>query len=168
MVYSAAVTSFHLAQLNVAYPRAPLDDPSMAGFADELEVVNALADAAPGFVWRLVGEGSADATAMRPFGPDLMVNMSVWESVEALRDFAYRDANHLEQLRRRREWFSHEQLGSHLVLWWIPAGTVPTVDEAWQRLSLLNAEGPGPDAFTFRALYPAPTASTAARTMPVR
>ena len=162
MVYSTGVTSFHLAQLNVAHPRAPLDDPSMAGFVDDLEVVNALADAAPGFVWRLVGEGTDDATALRPFGPDLMVNMSVWESVEALRDFAYRDANHLEQLRRRREWFSHEHLGAHLVLWWIPAGTIPTLDEAGQRLSLLDAQGPGPDAFTLRALYPAPA------TLPVR
>ncbi|WP_345538040.1 DUF3291 domain-containing protein [Phytohabitans rumicis] len=150
------MTSFHLAQLNVASPRAPIDDPSMAGFVKELEVINALADAAPGFVWRLVGEGSDDATALRPFGPDLMVNMSVWESVEALRDFTYRDADHLEQLRRRREWFSHTGLGSHLVLWWIPAGTIPTLQEARERLALLDANGPGPDAFTLRTPYDSP------------
>lgn len=150
------MTDYHLAQLNVAYPRAPLDDPSMAGFAGELERINARADASPGFVWRLIGEGSGDATMLRPFGPDLMVNMSVWETVEALREFTYRDGTHLEQLRRRREWFSREGLGSHLVLWWIPAGTIPTVEEAWERLALLDEAGPGPEAFTLREPYPAP------------
>ncbi|GAA4447723.1 DUF3291 domain-containing protein [Phytohabitans houttuyneae] len=153
------MSEYHLAQLNVAYPRAPLDDPSMAGFVDELALINARADAAPGFVWRLVGEGADDATALRPFGPDLMVNMSVWESVEALRDFTYRDATHLEQLRRRREWFSHQALGSHLVLWWVPAGTVPTLREARERLALLDRDGPGPEAFTLREPYPMPSAS---------
>jgi Domain of unknown function (DUF3291) len=151
------MTDFHLAQLNVAYPRAPLDDPSMAGFADDLVRINARADAAPGFVWRLVGEDSDDATSLRPFGPDLMVNMSVWESVEALRDFTYRDGVHLESLRRRREWFSHGKLGAHLVLWWIPAGTIPTLDEARRRLTLLDRDGPGPDAFTLREPYPMPS-----------
>ncbi|MDQ7907366.1 DUF3291 domain-containing protein [Phytohabitans sp. ZYX-F-186] len=149
------MSDFHLAQLNVAYPRAPLDDPAMAGFVADLALINARADEAPGFVWRLVGEDSDDATALRPFGPDLMVNMSVWESVEALRDFAYRDGVHLESLRRRREWFSHEGLGSHLVLWWIPAGTLPTLDEARERLALLDRDGPGPAAFTLREPYPA-------------
>jgi hypothetical protein len=88
-----------------------------------------------------------------------MVNMSVWESVEALRDFTYRDGNHLELLRRRREWFTYRDLGSHLVLWWIPAGTIPTVEEAWERLALLDKAGPGPDAFTLREPHPAPVPS---------
>jgi hypothetical protein len=151
------MTNYHLAQLNVASPRAPLDDPSMAGFVDELVLINARADASPGFVWRLVGEDSDDATSLRPFGPDLMVNMSVWESVEALRDFTYRDGTHLEQLRRRREWFSREGLGSHLVLWWIPAGTIPTLEQARERLALLDRVGPGPEAFTLREPYQAPS-----------
>ncbi len=153
------MTDFHLAQLNVAFPRAPLDDPSMAGFMDDLTLINARADAAPGFVWRLVGEGSDDAVNLRPFGPDLMVNMSVWELVEALRDFTYRDGDHLESLRRRREWFSHEGLGSHLVLWWVPVGTIPTLEEARERLALLDREGPGPEAFTLREPYPMPSVS---------
>ena len=151
------MTNYHLAQLNVASPRAPLDDPSMAGFVDELVLINARADDSPGFVWRLVGEDSDDATSLRPFGPDLMVNMSVWESVEALRDFTYRDGTHLEQLRRRREWFSREGLGSHLVLWWIPAGTIPRLEHARERLALLDRVGPGPEAFTLREPYPAPS-----------
>ena len=156
------MTDFHLAQLNIAIPRAPLDDPSMAGFVDDLARINARADASPGFVWRLVAEGSDDATSLRPFGPDLLVNMSVWESVEALRDFTYRDSAHLESLRRRREWFSHEGLGSNLVLWWVPAGTLPTLDEARERLELLDREGPSPEAFTLREPYPAPGGEPAA------
>jgi hypothetical protein len=154
MVYSPTMTNLHLAQLNIAIPRAPLDDPSMAGFTNDLSAINALADAAPGFVWRLVGDGDDDATGLRPFGPNVMVNLSVWESVEALRNFTYGDANHLESLRRRREWFSHEGLGSHLVLWWIPAGTIPTLDEAGRRLALLDQQGPGPAAFTLRTPFP--------------
>jgi hypothetical protein len=75
-----------------------------------------------------------------------------------LRDFTYRDGAHLEQLRRRRAWFSHEGLGSHLVLWWVPAGQVPTLEEAWERLALLDREGPGPLAFTLREPYPMPSA----------
>lgn len=150
------MTDYHLAQLNVALPLAPLDDPSMADFVNDLELLNALADAAPGFVWRLVGEGSSDATGLRPFGPDLMVNMSVWESVEALRDYVYRTPAHLETLRRRREWFSHEGLGEYQVLWWIPAGTLPTLDAAGERLALLERSGPGPEAFTMRVPHPPP------------
>jgi hypothetical protein len=147
---------YHLAQLNVALPRGPMDDSVMAGFRAGLEPLNAIADASPGFVWRLVDEGGADATSLRPFGDDTMVNMSVWESVEALRDYTYRLPAHLEVLRRRREWFHPYPGRNMLVLWWIPAGTLPTVDEARARLALLDRVGPGPDAFTLRSPYPAP------------
>ena len=150
------MTAYHLAQLNVAVPCGPMDDPVMAGFKAGLEPLNAVADAAPGFVWRLVDEGGADATTLRPFGDDTMVNMSVWESVEALRDYAYRVPAHLDALRRRREWFRPWGAGNTLVLWWIPAGTLPTLDEARRRLARLDALGPGPEAFTLRKPYPAP------------
>jgi hypothetical protein len=149
------MTAYHVAQLNIGYPRATLDDPVMAGFVADLARLNALADAAPGFVWRLQGEGEQDATSLRPFGPELMLNMSVWTSVEALRAYVYRSA-HLDSLRRRHEWFSHDGLDRYLVLWWVPAGTLPTVDEAWQRLELLRERGPGPDAFTLREPFPTP------------
>jgi hypothetical protein len=96
----------------------------------------------------MCADGAHDATSLRPYGPDIAVNLSVWESVEALRDFTYRSA-HLEPMRRRREWFV--PLGSeHLVLWWIPAGHRPGFDEARGRLDLLDRQGPGPDAFTLR------------------
>lgn len=146
------MSEFHLAQLNVGIPCHPADDPRMHGFYSMLDAVNALADQAPGFVWRLVGDGDNDATAVRsPLGPDVMVNMSVWESLETLRDYVY-SSPHLDQLRQRAQWFQLPK-DPFLVLWWVPAGHVPTVDEAVERLMLLRREGPGPRAFTFRRSY---------------
>ncbi|HEU5160426.1 MAG TPA: DUF3291 domain-containing protein [Streptosporangiaceae bacterium] len=141
----------HLAQFNVATQRLPLDDPRMADFVALLEPINALADRSPGFVWRLIGADGDDATSVRPCGDDVVVNFSVWESRQALWDFAYR-SGHLDVMRRRREWF-HRPGGAHLVLWWIPAGHIPSVDEAVERLRLLRADGPSPRAFTFRDFY---------------
>jgi hypothetical protein len=145
------MTDHHLALLNVGRLREPLDAPAMAGFVDALQPINALADATPGFVWRLVAEGSADATGIRPYDDDLIVNMAVWESREALWDFTYR-TDHLEFLRRRREWFTRMD-EPYLVLWWVLAGHIPSVEEALGRLDLLRASGPCPDAFTFRRSY---------------
>jgi hypothetical protein len=152
---------FHLAQFNVGTLRFPLEDPRTADFVAALDPVNALADGAPGFVWRLVEEGQADATGLRPAGDDVIINYSVWESQEALWDFVYRTA-HLETMRRRREWFQRH-VEAHLVLWWIPAGYVPTVDEALERLALLRAQGPSPRAFTFSSSYTAAEAAEAER-----
>jgi hypothetical protein len=146
---------FHIAQVNIALPREPLDAPLLAEFVAALAPVNAAADAAPGFVWRQQTE-DGDATAIRAFGDErLIVNLSVWESVQALRAFAYANREHIDVLRRRREWF--EQLGeAHMVLWWVPAGHEPTVREAEQRLARLRAIGPSPEAFTFRQHFSAP------------
>ncbi|MFV2174134.1 DUF3291 domain-containing protein [Actinomadura sp. LOL_016] len=149
----------HLAQFNVATLHFPLDDPRMAEFTELLDPVNALADAAPGFVWRLVEEGRPDATGMRPAGDDVIVNFSVWESADALWEFVYKSP-HLETMRRRREWF-RRHVEAHLVLWWIPAGHVPTVEEALERLALLRAQGPSPRAFTFASSYTAEEAGLA-------
>jgi len=148
---------FHLAQFNVGTLRYPLEDPRTADFVAMLDPVNALADGAPGFVWRLVEEGQADATGMRPAGADVIINYSVWESQEALWDFVYRTA-HLETMRRRREWF-RRHVEAHLVLWWIPAGYVPTVEEALERLDLLRSQGPSPRAFTFSSPFTAEEAA---------
>jgi hypothetical protein len=145
------MTDHHLAQLNVGRMRAPLDTPAMSEFMTALEPINAMADAAPGFVWRLVDEDGADATGIRPFDDDLIVNMSVWESREALWDFTYK-SDHLAFVRRRREWFQ-TMTDPFLVLWWIPAGHTPTLEEALSRLETLRATGPTPEAFTFRRSY---------------
>ena len=158
------VTGYHLAQLNVGIQRAPNDSPVLAGFMAGIEPVNAIADAAPGFVWRLDDGDGPGATSLRPRGEDFMVNMSVWQSLEALRDFVYRNGPHLDFMRRRREWF-RPMPEQHLVLWWIPAGHIPALDEGLARLDLLQAEGPGPQAFTFREPYPAPAVSVGAASL---
>jgi hypothetical protein len=142
----------HLAQVNIALPKEPLDAPLLAEFVAWLEPVNARADSAEGFVWRLQTE-DGDATGIKAFGDDrLIVNMSVWESIEALEAFAYRDRGHLAVVRRRREWF--ERMDTFMVLWWVAAGHRPTVEEAEDRLALLRQRGPTPQAFTFRDRYP--------------
>jgi hypothetical protein len=145
---------WHLAQVNVAVLRAPLDSPQLAGFVSMLDPINALADGAPGFVWRLQTE-DGDATAIRAFDDErMLVNMSVWESVEALGAFVY-GTRHLDVLRQRREWFE-KMTTTYLALWWVPAGTIPTVEEAKRRLDLLERRGPSVDAFTFREPFPPP------------
>jgi hypothetical protein len=150
---------YHLAQVNIARLRAPIDSPVLAGFVAELDPVNAVADAAPGFIWRLQTE-DGNATSVRAFEWDqdgsagVIVNMSVWESVEALAAFVY-SGRHVAVLRRRREWF--ELMGeAYSALWWIPAGTLPTTDDAEERVRSLRAHGPAPQAFTLRQHYPAP------------
>jgi len=143
------VTGCHIAQLNVGVLQAPMDSPQLADFAANLDHVNAIADAAPGFVWRLTDADGSNATSLRPRGPDLLVNMSVWQSLESLRAFAYRNGPHLDMLRRRREFFRPLD-DAHQVLWWIPQGHIPDLDEAFARLDLLRRDGCGPSAFTFR------------------
>lgn len=142
-----------LAQVNVALPRAPLDSPALAGFVAALEPVNALADRAAGFVWRLQTD-AGDATAVRGFDDArLLVNMSVWRSLEALWAFVY-DGDHLAVMRRRREWFARLAT-MHMALWWVPAGHRPDVAEAEERLAHLVAHGSGPHAFGFRRPFAA-------------
>ena len=137
----------HLAQVNIGRIVAPLDSETMHGFASRLDEINALADGWPGFVWRLQGEGDS-ATDLRPFEDDtLLVNMSVWESFEALRDYVYR-SDHLTLLRARKQWFEPLK-EAFTALWWVPAGHIPTTAEAWARITHLRAHGPSELAFTF-------------------
>jgi hypothetical protein len=158
------MTGCHLAQLNVGVLQAALDSPQLADFVANLDQVNALADAAPGFVWRLRDADGANATSLRPRGTDLLVNMSVWQSLESLRAFVYRNGPHLEMLRRRREFF--RSLGdAHQVLWWIPSAHIPDLDEAFSRLDLLRRDGAGPAAFTFREPHPPPVTAAATMTL---
>ncbi|MCW2915447.1 MAG: hypothetical protein JWN52_3515 [Actinomycetia bacterium] len=154
------MSDFHLAQVNISRMRLPLDHPEMAEFMALLDPINALAEGTPGFVWRLTGGESNDATSIRPFEDDtIMINFSVWSSRQALWDFVYR-SEHLDPLRRRREWFTRVA-DPYLVLWWIPAGHTPTVAEAIERLDLLRREGPTPHAFTFREAFDADGLATA-------
>ncbi|QJE73870.1 DUF3291 domain-containing protein [Aerophototrophica crusticola] len=146
---------YHLAQVNIAKLLAPIDSPQLLGFTSRLDMVNAMAESAPGFVWRLKGDGN-DATSLRPFpDPEVIVNMSVWESVEALFDFTYRQADHTGVMRGRREWFARHE-GAYMALWWVPAGHEPTLAEARERLDHLDRHGPTPVAFTFKERFPAP------------
>lgn len=145
---------WHLAQVNVATLAAPIDSPRLATFVERLAPVNALADRSPGFVWRLQGE-SGDATSMLVFDDvRIIVNLTLWESLEALRDYVF-SSDHADVLRRRREWFE-QMVEAHLAMWWIPAGTIPIVADAKARLETLRERGPSPDAFTFRQPFPAP------------
>jgi hypothetical protein len=153
------VTEFHIAQVNVGRLRAPVEAPETAEFVAALDPVNALADAAQGFVWRLQTE-DGNATAIKlDNDPLYIVNMSVWVSIDALADFVYRSA-HTPVMRRRREWFERAS-EAYLALWWVPAGHIPTVDEAMDRLQLLRQQGPTPNAFTFLAPFGPPGDATA-------
>lgn len=145
--------SFNLAQLNIAQLAAPLDSPALADFVANLDRINALADGAPGFVWRLQTE-TGDATTVKYFGENFVVNMSVWDTVQSLNDFVYR-SGHIEIMRRRREWFEKPR-EAHMVLWWVPPDHIPSLEEGEERLRHLRMHGPTQRAFTFKQSFPAP------------
>lgn len=143
-----------LAQLNLARPIAPLDSDVMAEFMGALEKVNAIAEASPGFVWRLQDD-SGNATALQPMGPDVLVNMSVWRDVAALSDYVHK-SGHVAYLKRRKEWFKRFA-EAYVVLWWVPLGHRPSMEEGIARLMLLRERGPSPEAFTFREAFAPPS-----------
>jgi len=151
--------SYELAQVNIARLAAPLDDQRLHDFVAALDPVNAVADAAPGFRWRLQTE-DGNATGIQAFtwdrgdGAGIIVNMSVWASVEDLAAFVY-SGDHREVLRRRREWFL-PMLEAVTALWWVPAGERPTTDEAEQRVRHLRANGPSKYSFTLRTSFARP------------
>lgn len=144
---------FHLAQINVARALAPLDDPRLAGFVARLDDINALADGSPGFVWRLQSDsGNATDIQVSP-DPNVIVNMSVWEDLDALFAYVYR-SDHLQVMAQRRQWFE-KPAGAFMALWWLPAGTLPSIDDGLERIALLERSGPTPQAFTFRQPFDA-------------
>jgi hypothetical protein len=149
---------YHIAQFNVAQMIAPLDDPRMADFVAQLDEVNALAEHSPGFVWRLQTD-EGNATDLRVYDESaILVNMSVWTSIQALYDFTYK-TNHVDVFRDRAKWFEKPKLLS-LVLWWIEEGDIPSVQEGKTRLEELRLHGPSEYAFTFRQRYPKPYEAT--------
>ena len=152
------MTDYHLAQINVGRLRASVDHPMIADFVANLDRINALADNLPGFVWRLKGDGNnATDIQPKPDDPLFAINMSVWTDIDSLAGFVYRTA-HREIMRRRREWF--EQMEVFMCLWWVPAGHIPTVEEAMARLALFEQLGPTPEAFSFKIPFPAPGATS--------
>ena len=144
----------HLAQYNLARLLAPLDDPRLADFVANLHRINTLGDRSPGFVWRHQGEDGTSTFVRVRGDPLILINFSVWESIEALFEYTYR-SDHASVYRRRREWFE-APTEAHLVLWWIPAGHNPSVEEGEERLDYLRANGPTQEAFTFKQRFPAP------------
>jgi Domain of unknown function (DUF3291) len=143
---------YHIAQVNIGRVKAPVEDPIMAGFVARLDEINALAECSPGFVWRLqTSEGNA--TYFRPYPEDdrILINMSVWQTIESLRHYVYQTA-HAELLRQRQAWFE-KFAGSYTALWWVPAGHRPGMDEATKRLAHLEKHGPTQFAFTFKATF---------------
>ncbi len=147
---------YQLAEVNIARMLAPLTDPLMAEFVAQLDAINALADTSPGFLWRLqTPEGNA--TALRPFEDDLiLVNLSLWASFSDLSTFVYK-SRHRQVMQQRRQWFEPFD-GPYLALWWVPAGHVPSVEEAKRRLAHLRANGETPYAFSLKKPFPAPEA----------
>ena len=138
-----------IAQLNVARFRGPKGDPANADFMDALDHVNVQAEAADGFVWRLVGEGdNATDIEIVQGDPDLIVNLSVWRDVAALEAFAYRQPDHRAVLARRAEWFM--PMEPSLALWEVPEGHVPSVAEAMAKLAQMGRDGPSDAVFTFK------------------
>ncbi len=147
---------YHLAQANIVYMRASLSDPLMAGFVDQLQTINELADNSSGFVWRLQDEVSGNNTSICAY-PDerILFNLSVWESVEALFNYTYR-SQHAIVMRDGRRWFKKYDSPT-LVLWWIQSEQLPTVNEAKERLEYLRQHGSTPYAFSFKKTFPTPS-----------
>jgi len=142
---------YHIAQVNIGRIKGPIDGPVMAGFVARLDEINALAECSPGFVWRLQTD-AGNATYLRPYDDDrILINMSVWETIEDLQRYVYRTA-HAELLRERRAWFENFA-GAFLAVWWAPAGHIPGIDEAKKRLAHLEAHGPTQFAFSFRMIF---------------
>ena len=137
---------FHLAQANIARALYPLDDPAMHGFVSRLAEINGIAESSPGFVWRYTGDAEG-------FDDRTVFNLSVWESLDALKDFTYKSL-HRELFRDRQQWFE-KQATPTLAMWWIPQGHIPTVEEAKSRLDHIRVNGESEFAFTFRNLFQA-------------
>jgi hypothetical protein len=140
----------HLAELNIGRVRYPLDDPRMVEFVDNLALVNGLAERSQGFVWRLK-DANGNATSIRGFDdPRIILNISVWESVEALEHYVWQTV-HKRFYGRRHEWFDKMD-GAYFVMWWVPVGHRPTVHEAVERLQSLERNGPSDSAFGWESV----------------
>jgi hypothetical protein len=146
--------TYHLAQINIGRLVAPVDDPRIAEFVAQLEPINAIADKAPGFVWRLQSDSGNATDIAYSDDPFVIVNMSVWESIEALRGYVYR-SDHIRVFRDRAKWFEKMDQPNYC-LWWIPAGHRPTVAEGRERIEHYQKHGATPYSFWFSQQFPRP------------
>jgi len=145
---------YHLAQLNIANAVASMESSEMAGFVARLDEIHDLADNSDGFIWRWES-GSIDSSVVDVFGdPQLLVNLSVWKSVEALKHFVYKTI-HIELIRDKAAWVD-KMPDMHQVVWWVPEGHIPSVAEAKQKLDYLRKNGPSEAAFTMAHPFPMP------------
>jgi hypothetical protein len=142
--------SSHIAQINVSRALFDLDDPRMSGFTGAIDAINAIAERSTGFVWRLKSDSGNALDIRVDDDPRFIINMSVWESAEALEQFVWRTA-HARVYSRKAQWFPHPG-EANLALWWVEPGTMPTAGEGMARLERLRAHGPGPDAFGWEQL----------------
>lgn len=150
------MSNYHLAQINIARMLAPIDDPVMVDFVANLVPINTLAEQSPGFVWRLQTD-SGDATSIKVYDDDMIiVNLTVWNSPDDLRAFAYQ-SHHDSFLRDRKRWFEKFD-GPYFAMWWVPAGYIPSIEEAKERLEHLRKHGDSDYAFSFKKVFPAPVA----------
>ena len=148
---SADANGFHLAEFNIARLTSPLDSPENTEFASVLEAVNQIAEVSNGGVWRLKSDDERSASYVQVCDdPQLIVNYTIWTDLDSLRHFTYR-SGHGAYFRRRREWF--EEGSSKIVCWWVPAGGIPSVEEALRRMKLLEESGPSVEAFTLSVAF---------------
>lgn len=148
-------TQYHLAQINIGKVKGEMDTEIMHGFASRLDEINALAESSPGFIWRLQDDGG-DATSIRVYDdPLLLVNMSVWEDIESLKNFVYKSL-HTELLQNRNEWFN-KMSDVYQCLWWVPQGYTPSIEEGQGKIKTIQEIGPSEQAFTFSKPYPPKT-----------
>jgi len=148
------MAKYHLAQVNIALAKGEMDTELMNGFVSRLDEINEKADKSEGFIWRLQTD-DGDSTAIRVFDkPLLLVNISVWESIDTLKNFVYTSA-HVELIRDRQAWF-HKFVDAHQALWWIPQGHIPTTEEAKEKLEHIQKHGSTAEAFHFGKPFPMP------------
>jgi hypothetical protein len=150
---------YELAQINISRFRLPAEHVANRDFMDALDHVNAVAEAADGFIWRLIGEGNNATDVAVTDDPLVIANMSVWRDLDALAAYVYRTSDHLAIMKRRKEWFDHKD--SRVALWWVPAGHRPTVAEGLARIAMLDANGPSAEAFSFKRPFAAPDGTPA-------
>ncbi|WP_339724669.1 DUF3291 domain-containing protein [uncultured Paraglaciecola sp.] len=146
---------FQLAQVNIGIAKGTMDSEVMKVFVDNLDPINAIAESSAGFVWRLKDEGGNATDIVFSDNANELVNMSVWESVEALKYFMFK-THHIDFLKRKKEWFETPSEATY-VLWWIPAGHIPSIEEAKLKLSLIRKHGDTSEAFSFKKVFAAPS-----------